>query len=57
MENLRRNRVSELYEWGGFIGFVNPDQISWRTRPYKNYDDTIYALFNATEARLIHPSF
>jgi hypothetical protein len=45
-----RNRVfcvisnpvaSELYGRGGFIGFVNTEQISRRTRPYKNYDDTI----------------
>jgi hypothetical protein len=33
--------ASELYGRGGFIGFVNTYQISWRTRPYKNYDDTI----------------
>ena len=33
--------ASELYRRGGFIGFVNTYQISWRTRPYKNYDDTI----------------
>jgi len=31
----------ELYGRGGFIGFVNIYQISRRTRPYKNYDDTI----------------
>jgi len=33
--------ASELYDRGGFLGFVNTYQISRRTRPYKNYDDTI----------------
>jgi hypothetical protein len=33
--------ASELYGRGGFIGFVNTDQRYRRTRPYKNYDDTI----------------
>jgi hypothetical protein len=33
--------ASELSGRGGLIGFVNTDQRSRLTRPYKNYDDTI----------------
>jgi hypothetical protein len=47
--------ASELYGRGGFIGFVNTYQISWLTRPYKNYDDTIP---NPTEMILyVKPEF
>jgi hypothetical protein len=33
--------ASKLSGRGGLIGFFNADQISRRTRSYKNYDHTI----------------